>query len=234
MDEILTSLHSIPENPLMSDLITHGVSILLLALLNCSNTVLVRGVYIDAEEPDGQCVVFPVYYIRLFFQKERLKKQRMMDMERGCTGHNCHQNHSLRQQLLRHNDKPAIIVVPMGKIPSSSHVRLSGGSGGHHEHHQHPLALSNSQHHHMNHTTTSAAVSSDEEWRANTSVSRQSIREDLEEAPGEETIMTTVEEGEEEGKEDQIDERESEQRSMDNNNYTDQKRRSSEPSEVRG
>lgn len=47
-------------------------------MLNCSNSVLVRGVYIDAEEPAGQCVIFPVYYIRLFFQKERLKKQRRM------------------------------------------------------------------------------------------------------------------------------------------------------------
>ena len=37
-----------------------------------------RGVYIDAEEPAGQCVVFPVYYIRLFFQKERTKKQKKL------------------------------------------------------------------------------------------------------------------------------------------------------------
>lgn len=37
-----------------------------------------RGVYIDAEEPAGQCVIFPVYYIRLFFQKERTKKQKKL------------------------------------------------------------------------------------------------------------------------------------------------------------
>lgn len=48
---------------------------MLLALLNCSNSVLVRGVYIDAEEPAGQCVIFPVYYVRVFFQKERTKKR---------------------------------------------------------------------------------------------------------------------------------------------------------------
>jgi hypothetical protein len=54
-------------------------------LLNCSNSVLVRGVYIDAEEPAGQCVVFPVYYIRLFFQKERSKKQKRLleSLEKG-------------------------------------------------------------------------------------------------------------------------------------------------------
>lgn len=63
------------ENRLLSDLITHGVSLILLALLNCSNSVLVRGVYIDAEEPAGKCVIFPIYYVRLFFQKERTKKQ---------------------------------------------------------------------------------------------------------------------------------------------------------------
>lgn len=41
-----------------------------------------RGVYIDAEEPGGQCVIFPVCYIRLYIQKERNKKQRkMLDAE---------------------------------------------------------------------------------------------------------------------------------------------------------
>lgn len=62
----------------LGDWITHGVSMILLILLNCSNSVLVRGVYIDAEEPAGQCVIFPVYYIRLFFQKERTKKQKRL------------------------------------------------------------------------------------------------------------------------------------------------------------
>lgn len=41
--------------------------------------MLVRGVYIDAEEPAGQCVIFPVYYLRLFFQKERTKKQKRLN-----------------------------------------------------------------------------------------------------------------------------------------------------------
>lgn len=67
------------DNKLLSDWLTHGVSLILLILLNCSNSVLVRGVYIDAEEPAGQCVIFPVYYIRLFFQKERTKKQKRLN-----------------------------------------------------------------------------------------------------------------------------------------------------------
>jgi hypothetical protein len=66
------------DQKLLSDWLTHGVSLIILILLNCSNSVLVRGVYIDAEEPAGQCVVFPVYYIRLFFQKERTKKQKRL------------------------------------------------------------------------------------------------------------------------------------------------------------
>lgn len=79
------SPHQFTDDKLLGDLLTHGVSFILLALLNCSNSVLVRGVYIDAEEPAGQCVVFPVYYIRLFFQKERTKKQkRLLDaLEKG-------------------------------------------------------------------------------------------------------------------------------------------------------
>lgn len=69
----------------MSDLISHIGSFIILALLNCSNTVLVRGVYIDAEEPEGQCVIFPIYYIRLFFQKERTRKRKRMleNLEKG-------------------------------------------------------------------------------------------------------------------------------------------------------
>lgn len=69
----------------MSNLLCHSVSFVFLAMLNCSNSVLVRGVYIDAEEPAGQCVIFPVYYIRLFFQRERVKKQRRMldSVEKG-------------------------------------------------------------------------------------------------------------------------------------------------------
>lgn len=56
-------------------MILHSVSFVLLVMLNCSNSVLLRGVFIDAEEPAGECVVFPVHYVRLFFQKERAKKQ---------------------------------------------------------------------------------------------------------------------------------------------------------------
>jgi len=70
----LLNMYFIPENLELSSWITHWVCLILLVLLKCSNTLLVRGVYIDAEEPAGKCVVFPIYYLRLIFQHERAKK----------------------------------------------------------------------------------------------------------------------------------------------------------------
>lgn len=72
-------------------------------MLNCSNSVLVRGVFIDAEEPAGQCVIFPVYYIRLFVQKERTKKQRrILDaLEKG----------DLQTELLEKSEKSTPQIV---------------------------------------------------------------------------------------------------------------------------
>lgn len=54
--------------------ITHLICFFMLVLMGCSNSLLVRGVYIDAEEPLGKCVVFPCYYLRVIFQEERTKK----------------------------------------------------------------------------------------------------------------------------------------------------------------
>ncbi|XP_024936877.1 uncharacterized protein LOC107263734 isoform X1 [Cephus cinctus] len=65
----------LPEQPELSCWITHVFCFVFLVLLNCSNSVLVRGVYIDAEEEDGKCVVFPCHYLRLFFKIEREKKE---------------------------------------------------------------------------------------------------------------------------------------------------------------
>ncbi|KAK7790557.1 hypothetical protein R5R35_013073 [Gryllus longicercus] len=59
------------EQPLLSFWVTHVVCLLLLMLLNCSNSILVRGVYIDAEEDGGKCVDFPTHYLRLFVKERR-------------------------------------------------------------------------------------------------------------------------------------------------------------------
>lgn len=71
---IIISYFFLPDDPEVSCWSTHIVFLVLLILLKCSNSVLVRGVYIDAEEPGGKCVVFPCYYLRLYFQNERAKK----------------------------------------------------------------------------------------------------------------------------------------------------------------
>lgn len=65
----------IPENPKLSCWITHIGCFIFLVLLNCSNTILVRGVYIDAEENSGDCVIFPCQYLRIFYKSERAKRE---------------------------------------------------------------------------------------------------------------------------------------------------------------
>ncbi|XP_018564398.1 uncharacterized protein LOC108905848 isoform X2 [Anoplophora glabripennis] len=70
----LLNIYFLPENPELSCWITHWVCLIILILLGCSNSLLVRGVYIDAEEPAGKCVVFPCYYLRIIFQGEKLKQ----------------------------------------------------------------------------------------------------------------------------------------------------------------
>lgn len=75
----------LPDNPELSCWITHIGCFILLVLLNCSNTILVRGVYIDAEEEAGKCVVFPCHYLRLFFKvcmQYFLERDKMTDRYR--------------------------------------------------------------------------------------------------------------------------------------------------------
>ncbi|RZC35421.1 uncharacterized protein BDFB_008748 [Asbolus verrucosus] len=70
----LLNIYLLPDNLELSCWITHWICLIILILLGCSNSLLVRGVYIDAEEPAGKCVVFPCYYLRLIFQEQKLKK----------------------------------------------------------------------------------------------------------------------------------------------------------------
>ncbi|CAG4949364.1 unnamed protein product [Colias eurytheme] len=76
----LLDIYFYPQSPKLSNWSSHVVSLALLILLNCSNSILVRGVYIDAEEPAGDCVIFPCHYLRLFFHKERSKKRHKLAM----------------------------------------------------------------------------------------------------------------------------------------------------------
>ncbi|XP_044271732.1 uncharacterized protein LOC123015810 isoform X2 [Tribolium madens] len=72
----LLNIYLLPNNLELSCWITHWICLIILILLGCSNSLLVRGVYIDAEEPAGKCVVFPCHYLRLIFQEQKLKKLR--------------------------------------------------------------------------------------------------------------------------------------------------------------
>ncbi|XP_047120508.1 uncharacterized protein LOC124803366 [Schistocerca piceifrons] len=49
--------------------------LLLLMLLGCGNSVLVRGVFIDGEEPGGRCIIFPCKYLRAYLQDRKQKKR---------------------------------------------------------------------------------------------------------------------------------------------------------------
>ncbi|XP_034944444.1 uncharacterized protein fusl isoform X3 [Chelonus insularis] len=71
----MLDLWFLPKNVELSCWITHIGCFVFLGLLNCSNSILVRGVYIDAEEEEGRCVIFPCHYLRLFFKIEREKKE---------------------------------------------------------------------------------------------------------------------------------------------------------------
>lgn len=96
---------------------THSISFILLALLNCANSILVRGVYIDAEEPAGQCVIFPIYYIRLFFQKERTKKQkRLIDALEKYDPQN-------KFPLLPISEKKTVIVSSSNNVHAGNDVK---------------------------------------------------------------------------------------------------------------
>lgn len=54
--------------PITSYWVSHIACFGFLVLLNSSNSILVRGVYIDAEEDGTECVDFPCYYVRLLVQ----------------------------------------------------------------------------------------------------------------------------------------------------------------------
>lgn len=62
------------EHRIASDWITHAGCLFVLLVLNCGNSVLVRGVYVDAEENAGDCVILPVQYLRLYFKREKNKR----------------------------------------------------------------------------------------------------------------------------------------------------------------
>jgi hypothetical protein len=81
--------------------------------------VLVRGVYIDAEEPAGQCVIFPVYYIRLFFQKERTKKQKRLMEKLEKVDHQDNSILLVEKPLMNHATSESAVKTKIINIPEN-------------------------------------------------------------------------------------------------------------------
>ncbi|XP_065340615.1 uncharacterized protein fusl isoform X2 [Cloeon dipterum] len=70
----LLNIYFLPEKPLVSYWVTHWVCLVVLMILCCGNSLLVRGVYIDGEEEGGQCVVFQVNYLRYHYKEKRRRQ----------------------------------------------------------------------------------------------------------------------------------------------------------------
>ncbi|KAH8297918.1 hypothetical protein KR018_000619 [Drosophila ironensis] len=70
----LLDVYLFPDDVLLSFWLTHIVPFLLLAAIKCSNSILVRGVFIDGEGEGAESVDIPINYVRLHFLRERQKK----------------------------------------------------------------------------------------------------------------------------------------------------------------
>ncbi|XP_071454961.1 uncharacterized protein fusl [Hetaerina americana] len=110
----LLNLFLLPDLPLMSNWLTHVVSLLVLMLLHCSNSILVRGVWLDGEEKKGACVVFPVLYIRHYSKKQHMgenhgtpSEEEMQTVKQGDAVHPLMSNHHHRSQDMKtsHREK---------------------------------------------------------------------------------------------------------------------------------
>ena len=54
------------DHKVWSCLLTHGAGLIILSLCYCAHSILVRGVYLDAEEPGAAAAALPYYYTRYF------------------------------------------------------------------------------------------------------------------------------------------------------------------------
>lgn len=64
----------LPDQQELSCWLVYWVSLIFLIILGCSNSLLVRGVFIDAEEPGGDSMIFPCHFIRNILSKQRNRK----------------------------------------------------------------------------------------------------------------------------------------------------------------
>ncbi|XP_026462985.1 uncharacterized protein LOC113365685 isoform X2 [Ctenocephalides felis] len=124
----LLDLYFLPEHRIASDWITHAGCLFVLMVLNCGNSVLVRGVYVDAEENAGDCVMLPVQYLTLYFKREKDKRSRHKStsealftkpqhikfMEQGQECENLSENEqgtTVEDSLLYKHSGPVVVIV---------------------------------------------------------------------------------------------------------------------------
>ncbi|XP_050520645.1 uncharacterized protein LOC126894043 isoform X2 [Daktulosphaira vitifoliae] len=77
----MLDVYFLPEAQVTSYWISHIACFIILVALNSSNSILVRGVYMDGEGDGTQCVDFPCYYVRLLVQKRKRKKNNVVEKE---------------------------------------------------------------------------------------------------------------------------------------------------------
>ncbi|XP_050443178.1 uncharacterized protein LOC126847142 isoform X2 [Adelges cooleyi] len=111
----MLDVYFLPDAPMTSYWISHIACFAILVALNSSNSILVRGVYMDAEEDGTQCVDFPCYYFRLLVQKRKRKKTRNAEQE----------GKEMIQIKVQPTDETTETVT--GKLLSSSTTNENGG-----------------------------------------------------------------------------------------------------------
>ncbi|XP_057377434.1 uncharacterized protein LOC130698863 [Daphnia carinata] len=67
----LYDIYLFPEHKVWSNLLTHVAGLAVLSICYCAHSILVRGVYLDAEEPGADAAALPYYYVRYFILKRR-------------------------------------------------------------------------------------------------------------------------------------------------------------------
>jgi len=87
---MLYDIYLLPGHKMWSCLLTHSAGLLLLAMGYCSHSILVRGVYLDAEESGAQAAVLPYFYIRYFIRRRQQEKivsaKKAMEQQRKAEG----------------------------------------------------------------------------------------------------------------------------------------------------
>ncbi|KAL9923358.1 transmembrane protein fuseless isoform 1-T3 [Glossina fuscipes fuscipes] len=78
----LLDVYIYPDNLILSYCVTHIIPFLVLTALKCSNSILVRGVYIDADGEGSDSINIPINYIKLHFQRERNKRSKAMSLHK--------------------------------------------------------------------------------------------------------------------------------------------------------